>query len=379
MKSRKGLYVHVPFCRRKCAYCDFYSVPVSQPQIALFMEGLSHELALKGRLWGGTVDSVYFGGGTPSSLEVEQVATALTECGRYFYWSGETEITCEVNPGTVDYEYLRALRSLGVNRLSIGLQSSSDELLCTLGRVHGYTDFLETYCAARRAGFDNISVDVMYGLPGQEIGDYLSTLKDVVDLGAEHVSAYSLQLEEGTLLHARHGLGEGILPEESAVVEMLLLGREYLLSRSYGHYEVSNYCLEGRESRHNLLYWHNEEYVGLGPGAASFVAGRRFLNVADLALYHKSLVHGKLPTVQCERLDEKGHRSESAILALRLLREGIDRQRFLQRYGVDPLEEFAEAIDYWHHAECLKVTSDRVILTKKGLLWLNRIQESFLP
>ena len=373
-----GLYVHVPFCLSKCVYCDFYSCPGTEQEKTEYIEALCQEASLRGQLWAGAADTVFFGGGTPSCLNTKQIATVLRECGRYFPLYGQAEVSLEVNPGTLTGLDFECLRGLGINRLSIGLQATQDSLLRTLGRVHTRAMFEMTCAEARRAGFDNLSADVMYGLPGQRIADYAESIAYLRDMGIDHVSCYALQLEEGTPLCQRVAEGIVVLPEEDEVLAMYETGRDMLRKAGYEHYEISNFARPGRECRHNLKYWRNEEYVGLGPSAAGFVDGRRYVNIADTEGYIRLLAGGLLPIANCESLPAPAHRSETAILALRLLREGLVRDAYIARYGTDPFEEYAEPIQRGVQEGLLRCDGERVVLTDLGAIWANRVQSSFL-
>jgi oxygen-independent coproporphyrinogen-3 oxidase len=339
---------------------------------------LVKEIALRGELHAGHAETLFFGGGTPSCLSTEQIATVLSECGRYFPLSPNAEVSMEVNPGTLSGLDLSGLHALGVNRLSIGLQASQDRLLTLLGRSHNLAMFNETFREARQAGFDNISADVIYGLPGQSLTDYAESLHHLIDSAVDHVSCYSLQVEPETPLWHPVMAGEIELPDDDEVVAMYELGRDTLRAAGYEQYELSNFARPGKECRHNLKYWRNEQYLGLGPAAAGFVSGRRYVNVADTEEYIRLLDQSSLPVGSCEMLSGKAHRAETAMLALRLLREGIDRDAYRRRYGHDPLVEYADPIKEWTEAGMIESDGTRVVLTDLGALWANRVQASFL-
>ncbi|KAF0197757.1 MAG: oxygen-independent coproporphyrinogen III oxidase [Bacillota bacterium] len=373
-----ALYVHVPFCRSKCAYCDFFSLPISS-QTDAYAEALIREVNFKGSSWGGKLNTFYFGGGTPSCLEPELLAAVLNECGRFFSWDCNTEFTVEVNPGTVNRRYLEYIRSLGVNRLSIGLQAAQDSHLRRLGRGHSVAEFSRALEDARSAGFVNVSIDAIYGLPEQTCVDYMETLDFVVSSGAEHVSVYALQVESNTPFYERWSQGKLIVPDDDAVAEMMLKGRDFLLKQGYSQYEISNFALPGFESRHNMTYWRNQEYLGLGPSAASYIGGRRFVNIADLSAYTNTLAAGKLPLASCECLDQERSMAETVILGLRMLNEGVNRQTFKKRYGVDPLRHYQQIIDKWCNLGFLEFTPDLIRLTAKAVPVASQIQLTFLP
>lgn len=374
-----ALYIHVPFCLSKCAYCDFYSVGMDHQLVDVYIKSLLCELELKGRLWGGALNTIYFGGGTPSCLEPELVAAALSQCGRFFSWSRDTEVTFEANPGSICKDYLERISSLGVNRLSIGLQSAQSHHLRRLGRRHTLDDFLQAIEDAKAIGLNNISADAIYGLPLQTCAEYLETLRVITAAGVQHVSVYALQVEPNTPFHDLYSQGKLSVPTDEEVVEMMLKGREYLLLQGYNQYEISNFARPGFESRHNITYWRNEEYLGVGPGAASYITGRRFVNVADLSRYAEMLSIGYLPTGSCEHLDFEHSMGETMILGLRLTIEGVSRERFKERYGVDPLLQYKQAIDKWSDLGYLEVTPEAIRLTEKALPVASQVQVAFLP
>ena len=377
MKSR-GLYLHVPLCASKCLYCDFYSLPVAEDVAAKYLESVVQEIALRGKLWGGAVQTIYFGGGTPSCLSLTQVATILWECSRFFTWPRGCEVTFEINPNRLGIDYLRGLKSLGITRLSVGLQAIQPHHLVLLQRLHTASDFSRLSEDIRNAGFDNYSIDALYGFPEQTLTDYLHTLQAIVASGAKHVSAYALQLEPHTPL--AHAVAEGVLsiPEEDEVADMMLAGRDYLLAQGFSHYELSNFAAPGFESRHNNLYWRNEEYIGLGPGAASYIAGRRCSNVADLDHYARTLGLGRLPVHYCERLQAPRQMGETMMLGLRMLWEGVNRERFAERFGCDCVDAYSQIIARFVRMGFLEVTPHAVRLTAAGMPIASQIQMSFL-
>lgn len=374
----RGLYLHVPLCASKCLYCDFYSLPVTEDVADKYLEAVVQEIVLRGEMWGGRIQTVYFGGGTPSCLSLTQVATILKECSRFFTWGRDCEVTFEVNPNRLGLDYLRGLKSLGVTRLSVGLQAIQPQHLVLLRRRHTARDF---YCLCediRCAGFDNYSIDALYGFPEQTLADYVHTLQAIVASGAKHVSAYALQLEPHTPL--AHAVAEGILsiPEEDEVADMMLAGRDYLVAQGFSHYELSNFAAPAFESRHNSLYWRNEEYIGLGPGAASYIAERRCSNVADLDRYAYTLGQGCLPVYYCERLEPARQMGETMMLGLRMLQEGVNRGRFVERFGCDCVDVYSQIVERLVRHRLLEVTPQAVRLTAAGFPLASQIQMQFL-
>lgn len=342
-----GLYVHLPFCPYKCAYCDFVAVAggarVARWQV-LYVEAVLREAAeWQARLRPGPPASVFYGGGTPTAVATELLTRLHRALCARFAVPPDAEVTVECNPGTVDGACLRSLRAAGVNRLSIGLQAAQDRLLAALGRRHGWTEFLAAYRAARAAGLEHVNVDVMYGLPGQDRADLADTLDRVCALRPEHVSAYGLQLEPGTPLHARVRRGQVRLPDEDEAAEQFALCRERLAAAGYEHYEISNFAQPGHRSRHNLLYWTHADYLGLGIGAHSHWQGRRWANTTRLAVYCAA-GDGPARMAAQEPEDPARERSEGAFLGLRLL-DGLDEAEYERRYGVPLRAAFPGAVE----------------------------------
>ncbi len=329
-----GLYIHLPFCRRRCAYCDFCSYVGREDEIPAYVTALCRELCERARP-DRVVDTVYLGGGTPSLLPTAELARLLDAVGAHCRLASGAEITCEANPGTADYEKFSLLKAAGVNRLSLGVQSLSDRALRALGRIHTAKEAVAAYDSARRAGFRNLSLDLMTGLPGETPAELLETLRGVLALAPEHISAYSLILEEGTPLAAsplRHEI-----PDDDAAADAMEMTAAVLEGAGSRRYEISNYAREGYESRHNLRYWRGGEYLGLGVGAYSYLDGVRFGAPRDLDAY----LSGKpLPTVDRETLSRDDLERERVLLSLRLA-EGIDLAAYRRDFGRDPLSLFA--------------------------------------
>ena len=356
-KKPLGIYVHIPFCIRKCLYCDFLSAPSDDATRESYVNALLAEIDAQAPLYEGfQVHTVFFGGGTPSLLMPEQTAAILERLyQRFSFLPGkEMEITLEANPGTLTEEKLRAWRKAGVNRLSIGLQSAHDEELKSLGRIHTWKEFLRGYEAARRAGFSNLNIDLMSALPGQSVESWMDTLESVVELKPEHISAYSLIIEEGTPFYDWYGPQDAAsekrqmekrkpLPSEEEDRLMYERTGEYLAKGGYGRYEISNYALPGFACRHNLAYWERTDYAGFGLGAASLRENVRWSNTAELAEY---LAHagqtGEETRIKKEmsRLSIQDQMEEFMFLGLRKT-EGVSASTFERLYG-KPLEAVYE-------------------------------------
>ena len=290
MNNELEIYIHIPFCVQKCRYCDFLSGPADEEAKERYMEALCREMEGKSAEYEKyRVTSVFIGGGTPSCVRPEWISRVMGLLKRHYHLDEDAEISMEVNPGTVDRQALKVYHESGINRLSIGLQSARSEELAVLGRIHSYEEFTEAYFAAREAGFDNINVDIMSGLPGQTLENYLESLRKVTGLlpAPEHISAYSLIVEEGTPFYREYEQGNLNLPDEDTEREMYEVTGTFLHEMGYERYEISNYAKPGRECRHNVGYWTSKNYVGFGIGAASLVENVRFKNTDQLTAYLK--------------------------------------------------------------------------------------------
>lgn len=335
-KPALGLYIHIPFCKAKCAYCDFYSLAHSEEKMDAYTAALLRHLEeVAPRAAGMQVDTVYFGGGTPSYLGAARLIRLLQTVRRRYDVARDAEITLEANPDSAgDWKELRKLRRAGFNRLSLGVQSTDDALLRRIGRIHTYEQVQQAVTAARRAKLTNLSLDLIYGLPGQTMEDWQRTLADAVALGPEHLSCYGLKLEEGTpLWQQRQAL---TLPDDDAQADMYLYTVAALEEAGYQQYEISNFAKPGRASRHNLKYWNMEEYAGFGPGAHSDFGGVRYGYVRDLDRY----IAGQLVLAESEDGETLARDYEYVMLSLRTA-VGIDRRTFENRYRqrFDPMEE----------------------------------------
>ena len=327
------LYIHIPFCVRKCAYCDFLSFPQTKEVIQQYVEALMKEIRWAGKQYQGrVVSSIFIGGGTPSILEAEQMTAIMQAVRGSFYIEKTAEISIEANPGTVTEEKLRAYRSVGINRISFGLQSADSKELQLLGRIHTYEEFLESYRMARACGFENVNVDLMSALPGQTVESWEETLTKVAKLEPEHISAYSLIIEEGTPFYEKYGeaRGEGILPDEDSEREMYHRTKAILREMGYERYEISNYAKPGRECRHNVGYWTGIPYLGLGLGASSYIDGCRFCNNSDLNAY---LIREPGERFDEIVLTEQDMQEEYFFVGLRLVK-GVSMDGFEKNFGV---------------------------------------------
>ena len=371
-----GLYVHIPFCVKKCAYCDFYSQTDYSVSDAYLQALLTEAKILSQQHQGRLVDTVYIGGGTPSSLTAAQLNDLLGALREVFAIATDAEFTLESNPATLDEEKLSVLKNRGVNRLSIGLQSASNQELCTLSRVHSYEDFEKTYHLARRY-IDNISLDLMFGLPDQTEVSFQKTLERAVAFQPNHISMYALKIEEGTPFHR---IEETLsLPSEDEVANMYLNACDFLEKAGFLQYEISNFARQGCLSQHNLRYWKREEYIGLGPAAHSYVNGRRYANAKDLRAYIHAMSKGKLPLVSEEvSLSHQEEIEEEIMLRLRIT-DGLDLEYLEKVLGYAMEKTVASKIQEYVKHGFLTQRGNVIAMTPRGFLVSNTIISDLLP
>lgn len=375
-----GLYIHVPFCVRKCFYCSFVSVPREDGLVSRYLDALAVEMEIRSRTLPReekSVDSIYVGGGTPTCLSGKELSRILEGIHFFFDVSAGAEITVEANPGTVSRDKLIDLRKAGVNRLSMGFQACHRDLLKTLGRIHSPAGAVAAFREARLAGFDNINIDIIYGIPGQSLDMWQICLTEVDGLRPDHLSAYSLQIEEGTPLFDRVRAGVLEACPEDLEAEMYEHLIDHLTARDYVHYEISNFARPGKLCRHNLRYWHNLGYLGLGPAAHSNLGGARFSNDPSLQRYAGALEEGSLPVNWQEKTDPKTEMSETVFLGLRLM-EGVDLSAFRHRFGKDIDEVFRDEIDRLAGLGLIERAGGRLRLTRRGMMLGNMVFAEFV-
>jgi oxygen-independent coproporphyrinogen-3 oxidase len=353
-----GVYLHIPFCRQRCSYCSFNTGPYRPAAMDRFLSALLNEIDLVGEAaWAGdvTIGTVFFGGGTPSLLEPIELETILDRLRKRFALDPGAEVTVECNPESLTRAKAEGYRLAGVNRLSLGVQSLDDDLLVRLGRLHSPDDARRAFDAARSAGVDNVSLDLMYGLPGQDVARWESTVREVLAWRPEHLSAYALTLDEGS-----RWAGEGVagLPDEETVTAQYWALARMAREAGYEHYEISNYARPGRRSRHNQVYWRAEEYLAFGPGACGFLGDVRYGNVKPVARYHAMLEAGSLPLGTHEVLTAGQRKAEKVILGLRLS-DGVP---------LTWLEDARPLVETWASLGLLEVAGDRCRLTEAGFL-----------
>ncbi|MCI9099554.1 MAG: oxygen-independent coproporphyrinogen III oxidase [Lachnospiraceae bacterium] len=373
MKRKIRLYVHMPFCVQKCLYCDFLSWHDSRENQARYVQALCREIrACQGR-YPARVSSLFFGGGTPSVLEPGHMTEIMEALAEVFSFEPDSEMSIEANPGTVNLEKLKTYEKIGLNRISFGLQSAHNEELKALGRIHTWEEFLESYDLARQAGFDNINVDLMSGIPDQTLSSWQKTLSRVLELAPEHVSAYSLIVEEGTPF-AQRKLN---LPEEEEERRMYEMTAEMLGSQGYRQYEISNYALPKRECAHNMGYWMRDDYLGLGLGAASLFDSQRWNNTDSMEEYLEKSERPEEIQVCREKLSVREQMEETMFLGLRMT-EGIERERFQEEFGISVEEVYGEAVRRLEGLGLLQADGGRIYLTRKGISLSNQVFVEFL-
>ena len=376
-KTPLGIYIHVPFCRSKCQYCDFYSVTCQEEDL---MEQYRRAICEHIREAGQQapdylVDTVYFGGGTPSFFGAEGMAAILTAVRKSFDVSETAEITFEANPDSVTKHLLRRLRSEGFNRVSLGIQCDDDGILETIGRPHNYTQAVSAYKMIRRKGFRNVSVDLMYGLPGQSRETWQQTLMNVLKLKPEHISCYGLKVEEGTPLYQVQDQMD--LADDDTQADMYLDAIDILRERGYRQYEISNFCRKGHVSRHNLKYWSGEEYLGFGPDAASDFGGRRFTAVRDVHAYIDGILTGGVVLREVQEVPSRDRAGEYLMMRLRTSM-GIVPEEYERKFLL-PFAPLEAALETFRHRGLAVHTYDgRWHLTPQGYLLSNSIISDLL-
>lgn len=378
MKNRKEnspmeIYIHIPFCIRKCDYCDFLSGPSGPEEQADYVQALLREIQAVEEGEGRSVSSIFIGGGTPSVLDERLLGDILREIRNRFKMEEDAEITIEVNPGTANIGKLQAYREMGINRLSIGLQSPEDRELKILGRIHNYGQFLETYQEARTVGFDNINIDLMSAIPDQTYEGWVKNLRTVAELEPEHISAYSLIVEEGTPFAAR----KLNLPDEDTEYNMYEATAQILKEYGFEQYEISNYARKGRKCRHNVGYWTRQDYLGFGLGASSLYGKERFANTADMKKY---LENSKNPEKIREKepsLTREDEMAEFMFLGLRMTK-GISKADFQRCFGCTIESVYGEVLEKYESMELLLEKGGRIFLSREGIHVSNSIMAEFL-
>ena len=378
MKNRKEnspmeIYIHIPFCIRKCDYCDFLSGPSGPEEQADYVQALLREIQAVEEGEGRSVSSIFIGGGTPSVLDERLLGDILREIRNRFKMEEDSEITIEVNPGTANIGKLQAYREMGINRLSIGLQSPEDRELKILGRIHNYGQFLETYQEARTVGFDNINIDLMSAIPDQTYEGWVKNLRTVAELEPEHISAYSLIVEEGTPFAAR----KLNLPDEDTEYNMYEATAQILKEYGFEQYEISNYARKGRKCRHNVGYWTRQDYLGFGLGASSLYGKERFANTADMKKYLKNSKNPEKIREKEPSLTREDEMAEFMFLGLRMTK-GISKADFQRCFGCTIESVYGEVLEKYESMELLLEKDGRIFLSREGIHVSNSIMAEFL-
>lgn len=358
-----GLYIHIPFCRSKCAYCDFVSFPHKEDLHAAYIDAVIKELK---RYPKEKIETIFIGGGTPSILKAELLERLVNAACAHFIFEDDPEFTIEANPCDLSKNTLSAFKGMGVNRLSIGLQSANDAELKMLGRAHNYAQFLDGYNTARNLGFNNINVDLISGLPNQSIECFEETLNKIVALNPEHISCYSLIIDDNTPLAKKINSGELPVPNEETDRQIYVLTRQVLAQHGYSRYEISNYAKPGRECRHNLNYWTCGSYIGLGVAASSYYNNIRYTNIESPQNYIRRINQNESVIGEKEYISEKDQLFETIMLGLRLT-SGIDRRAFKDKFRKDILYYFRITIERFVNQGLMEITEQHVKLTEKGL------------
>lgn len=374
MKKEIGIYIHIPFCKSKCYYCDFISYTEKNNQIEEYIKALIKEIK-KANLHQYNIKTIYIGGGTPSLIESEYIEKILSEIKP----EKNTEITIEANPGTLTKQKLEHYIKIGINRLSIGLQTTDDNLLKQIGRIHNYDQFLQNYNLARSIGFKNINIDLILGLPNQTIETLKTSLKTVIKLNPEHISLYSLILEEGTKLSKMIEQKKLQMIDEKLERKMYWETKKILEEAGYEHYEISNFAKPGHESKHNLDCWNQKEYIGLGASAHSYIDRTRYSNIEEIEKYINNIKiekYGYNITIH-EKQTKKDVGRENMLLGLRKIK-GISIKEYKNKFGENPIFIYKEQIAKLVKQELLEIDGDQIKLTNKGLDFANIVWEEFV-
>ena len=384
-----GLYIHIPFCKRKCEYCDFKSYAGKEELVDEYIKWLKYEVKEVGE--GNRLDyenhldklaivkTIYIGGGTPSLIDSKYINEILEVVKQNYTLENDLEITIEVNPGTVDQEKLEQYKKSGINRLSIGLQSTHDRLLKKLGRIHNYEEFLNTFELARKVGFENINVDLMLGLPEQSIEDLKESVEEIIKLNPEHISVYSLIVEEGTPFYKKLEENELDLPEEEIERKMYWTVKQELEKEGYIHYEISNFAKAGFESKHNLSCWNQEEYIGFGTSAHSYTNNVRYSNIDSMEEYIDNFKKESEADnfVFHEKQNKDSKMKEFMMLGLRKI-EGVSIKEFKNRFTLNPIFVYRKELEKLVTEELIEIDGDKIKLTNKGLDLANLVWEEFI-
>ncbi len=373
-----SIYIHIPFCIKKCNYCDFVSFNFNKDEVRKYIKYLNREISFfseKNDLGDLPVSTVYFGGGTPSLLAADDIKSILLTVQRNFRLLPSAEITLEANPESIEVKKFRELRTLGVNRISMGAQSFNDAALKLLGRIHNADEIYKSFASLREAGIKNINIDMMFALPGETIKDLMHSLSEAVNLNPEHISFYSLLIERGTLFYRKRKILH--FPGSDEEAEQYRMGIEFLESSGYKHYEISNFSKDNFQCRHNVIYWKNLPYLGFGVAAGSYYKRKRTRNVLKTGNYYKKLDANTFPIGLCEHLTGRQAKGEHIIMNLRLL-EGCDKHLYYIRFGSFPVNDFAKEVEFLSLNGLTEEDERYIRLTKRGVFLANLVFEQFI-
>lgn len=369
-----SLYIHIPFCKQKCLYCDFPSYAGKESLINEYIRALNEEILRKCSKY--KIASIFVGGGTPSYLN-EINLESLLKTINLLDFKDEFEFTIECNPGTLNEEKLALMKNYNVNRISMGLQTTNDNLLKEIGRIHSFEEFKKNYNQARKAGFENINVDLMFGLPNQHMKDWKASLEDVMSLEPDHISAYSLIIEEGTRFYNLYNNDKLNIPNEEEERSMYLFTKGFLKDYGYNQYEISNYAKVNKECFHNKVYWKCNEYLGLGVSASSFVDEKRFKNIDDIKIYIEKINNNEDVTEEIHVNNINDDMEEFMFMGLRMI-EGINLKIFKKRFGKDVFDIYDEVIKNNIKKGLLVVDSEKLYLSEKGIELSNYVMSDFI-
>lgn len=377
-----GIYIHIPFCKQKCYYCDFISYANKEEKVKEYIESLQKEIELESDRYKNEeyeITTIYIGGGTPSFIDALYIERIINTIKQNYKLHENPEITIEVNPGTINEEKIKKYKDIGINRISIGLQTTKDNLLKQIGRIHTYEEFLNCYKIVKKIGIDNINVDLMLGLPNQTLEDLKESLIEVINLKPNHISLYSLILEENTILEKMVSQNMTKLPEEDLEREMYWTTKNILEENGYIHYEISNFSKKGYESKHNLNCWNQKEYLGFGVAAHSYIKNKRYCNTNNIEEYIKNVQNGKILNNRtiCEIQNKIEEQKEYMLLGLRKI-QGVDIQEFKNKFIDNPIYIFHKELEKLVKEELVEIDLNQIKLTSKGLDFANLVWEEFV-
>ena len=382
MKMKKqplGLYIHIPYCIHKCGYCDFNSHPIKQDEMDHYIDALVVEMKHYAKIYTNTniIKTIFLGGGTPTTLNPFQLERILKECVNEFTIASNAEITIEANPATVGIELMKSIRTMGYNRISIGVQSFDKAELKLLDRAHGPKEIHSTVDCARKAGFDNLSLDLMFAVPNQSLSSWENNLNKALEKNPEHLSTYNLTIEQGTAFSKLQSNGKLIMPDDGHQLELYKKTIERLTKKGFHHYEISNFARQGKECKHNITYWENTNTLGLGAGASSYMNGTRFKNINLPAHYIRQVKEKKIAVEHSETLELRQAMGETIMLGLRLL-QGISIHQFEKRFQISFIKLFRNIISALKEKELVIIEKDYLRLSQKGLFWADSVTLEFI-